>query len=314
MIDSNTSEAETAPLISSALKIRCLLYFAWLTTSAFLFWRPITELIAYTGHNNDANYVLLIPFVSAGLILFERRTVFHRVSFDFFAAGALMAAAGAAWGILLKNQQSFTPIGILAGYTLSLVLLTVAGFVLFFGRSAAWSARFSLLFMFLAIPLPDPLLQPIVHFLQKGSAEITQYIFELTRVPFIRQGLIFDLGAYTIEIAEECSGIHSSIAILILALLAAHFCLSRFWRQSLFVIASILIMLVKNGIRIAALTLLAMYVNPGFLSGRLHHQGGIVFFLVGLLLLVPIFEVLRRTGKPKGSRDAEFAAAGSAEN
>lgn len=309
MIDSSTSVGETASAIPSNLKTRCLLYFAWLAAYAFLFWRPITELIAYTGDNNDANYVLLIPFVSAGVIFFERRTVFHRLSFDFLTAGALMAAAGAVWGVCFRNQQSFTPTGILAGNTLSLVLLTIAGFVLFFGRSAAWGARFSLLFLFLAIPPPDPLLQPIVHFLQKGSAEITQFIFELTRVPFIRQGLIFDLGAYTIEIAEECSGIHSSIAILILALLAAHFYLRRFWRQSLFVIASILIMLVKNGIRIATLTLLAMYVNPGFLSGRLHHQGGIVFFIVGLVLLIPILETLRRIGKTAGPLDPESAAA-----
>jgi exosortase/archaeosortase family protein len=101
---------------------------------------------------------------------------------------------------------------------------------------------------------------------------------------------------------------------LILALLAAHFYLRSFWRQSLLVVASILIMLVKNGIRIATLTFLAMYVNPGFLSGKLHHRGGIVFFVVGLLLLVPIFETLRRTGKSEGLNDAEVAAAGPAEN
>jgi exosortase/archaeosortase family protein len=53
-------------------------------------------------------------------------------------------------------------------------------------------------------------------------------------------------------------------------------------------------MIVKNGIRIATLTLLAMYVDPGFLTGRLHHQGGIVFFLVGLLLLAPLLWLLQR--------------------
>ena len=53
-------------------------------------------------------------------------------------------------------------------------------------------------------------------------------------------------------------------------------------------------MLIKNGIRIATLTLLANYVNPDFLYGRLHHQGGIAFFLVGLVLLLPVFWYLRR--------------------
>ena len=53
-------------------------------------------------------------------------------------------------------------------------------------------------------------------------------------------------------------------------------------------------MLVKNGIRIATLTLLANYVNPEFLYGRLHRQGGVVFFLIGLALLLPVFWYLRR--------------------
>ena len=54
-------------------------------------------------------------------------------------------------------------------------------------------------------------------------------------------------------------------------------------------------MILKNGIRIATLTLLAMYVDPGFLYGRLHHQGGVVFFLIGLLLLLPILLLLQKS-------------------
>jgi len=40
--------------------------------------------------------------------------------------------------------------------------------------------------------------------------------------------------------------------------------------------------------RIVTLTLLAMYVDPSFLFGTLHRDGGIVFFLLGLLLLLPV--------------------------
>jgi exosortase/archaeosortase family protein len=60
------------------------------------------------------------------------------------------------------------------------------------------------------------------------------------------------------------------------------------------VAAGLCMMLVKNGIRIASLTLLANYVNPVFLTGSLHHQGGIVFFLIGLALLLPVYWALRR--------------------
>jgi hypothetical protein len=46
-------------------------------------------------------------------------------------------------------------------------------------------------------------------------------------------------------------------------------------------------MILKNGIRIATLTLLAMYVDPSFLTGRVHREGGVVFFRMSLLLLLP---------------------------
>jgi hypothetical protein len=42
-----------------------------------------------------------------------------------------------------------------------------------------------------------------------------------------------------------------------------------------------------------------MYVDPGFLTGRLHHQGGIVFFLIGLLLLLPVLWFLQRGEFPR---------------
>jgi len=66
---------------------------------------------------------------------------------------------------------------------------------------------------------------------------------------------------------------------------------------------------VKNGIRIATLTILAQYVDRGFLFGRLHHEGGVFFFLVGLLLLVPVFWILRRTEKPAQAAIAAEAGA-----
>jgi hypothetical protein len=55
----------------------------------------------------------------------------------------------------------------------------------------------------------------------------------------------------------------------------------------------------KTGLRILGLSWLATHVNPSFLSGRLHTDGGVVFFLVALALLAPIFEVLRRLDSPR---------------
>ena len=63
----------------------------------------------------------------------------------------------------------------------------------------------------------------------------------------------------------------------------------------LLVVAGLFVMILKNGIRIVTLTLLATYVDPGFLYGRLHHEGGVVFFLLGLLILAPVLWLLERS-------------------
>jgi exosortase/archaeosortase family protein len=93
------------------------------------------------------------------------------------------------------------------------------------------------------------------------------------------------------------------MALLILALLVTHFHLGSFWKKLLFLACGFFMMILKNGIRIVSLTLLAMYVDPSFLYGNLHHQGGIIFFLIGLLPLAPLLWLLQR-GKalpPKGT-------------
>jgi exosortase len=286
---------------------RWLLYGLWIATSLIVFLRPLNAIVHFAANNDDASHIFLIPFISAVVIYLERRAIFQRISYDPIGAALLALVAGAVGAAALLWHGSWSLSQSLSAHALALVLLWISGFALFFGRNAARTARFSLLLLLLAVPLPDFLLTHAVYFLQKGSAELVAALFDLMGIPFLRQGFVFELGRFTIEIAEECSGIRSSMAVLILAFLAAHFYLRSFWKQALFILCSLLIMIVKNGVRIATLTILSLYVNPSFLFGKLHRDGGVVFFLLGLVLLLPILWFLgRREGQPR--KDAGFTA------
>jgi exosortase len=299
----DTLELTAIPQTSST---RWLLYGLLVAASLIVFLRPLAAVVHFAANNDDASHIFLIPFLSAGVIYLERRAIFQRLSYDLIGAALLALTAAAVGTVPLLWHASLSLSQSLSAYMLALVLLWISGFALLFGRSATRAARFSLLLLLLAVPLPDFLLAHAVYFLQRGSAELVAALFDLTGIPFLRQGFIFNLGRFSIEIAEECSGIRSSMAVLILALLAAHFYLRSFWKQSLFLLCSLFIMIVKNGVRIATLTILALYVNPSFLFGRLHRDGGVVFFLLGLLLLLPILWVLGRPG-PRG-KDASLSA------
>jgi len=194
--------------------------------------------------------------------------------------------------------RPFLPPGLLMFPILSLILLIIAGFLVSFGRNATKTAWFSLAFLVFAVPWPEVFLNGIIHLLQSGSAAVAGWIFDASGIPVLRDRFFFYLPGLSIEVAKECSGIRSSIALVILALLISHFSFSKFWKKFIFVFSGLLMMLVKNGVRIATLTVLAKYVDPGFLFGRLHREGGVVFFLFGLALLVPVFHLLRRGEAP----------------
>ncbi|HWZ24388.1 MAG TPA: exosortase [Verrucomicrobiae bacterium] len=285
-----------------------LLFGIWLACSVIISWAALTALLRYSFGNDDASHILLIPFISAWLMFIDRKRIFKNLSSDIVACLIFLipGIAIVLWNIRIPPiSPSLCAFG--------LVLVWIAGFALAFGRESLKAARFPLTFLFLFIPLPEALLSRVVYFLQKGSAEISALLFGLTPLPILREGFVFHLPRFSIEVARECSGIRSSIALLVLAILVGHFFLRTWWRQVLFVLAGFVVMIVKNGIRIVTLTMLASYVDPGFLYGNLHREGGVVFFLIGLLLMVPVFWLLQ-TGEHEPNLPAAKIAAPLAEN
>src|SRR5271170_4089712 len=145
------------------------------------------------------------------------------------------------------------------------------------------------------VPLPDVVLDRLIHAVQEGSTEIAYLIFQAVGTPVLRHGFLLSVPGVTIEVAKECSGIRSSIALFITCLLAAHLCLRTKWRMLVFVLLAFPLAIIKNGIRIATLTLLSVYVDPSFLTGSLHQKGGFLFFLLALVILAPVLLLFQKS-------------------
>jgi len=286
---------------------RWLLFTVWIVVSSFLFAKPLIALVRLSLTNEDASHLILIPFLTAGLLFMERRTIFNNLSFN--TGGGIFLFLSVIIALSVRFAGDKVPPDLrLTGNSLALILLWITGFAFSFGKAAVKSAYFSFLFLFLTVPLPNFLLERIISLLQAGSAEITEVLFNLTGVPVLRDGLVFHLARVNIEVARECSGIRSTIALFILALPVVHYSLHSLWRKLFFLTCAFFMMILKNGIRIVTLSLLAMYVDPSFLSGTLHHKGGIVFFLLGLLLLLPVLLLLRRGESPALAGKKKLAA------
>jgi len=286
---------------------RWLLFTVWIVVSSLLFAKPLISLVRLSLTNDDASHLILIPFLTAGLLFMERRTIFNNLSFN--TGGGIFLFLSVIIALSVRFAGDKVPPDLrLTGNILALILLWITGFAFSFGKAAVKSAYFSFLFLFLTVPLPNFLLERIISLLQAGSAEITEVLFNLTGVPVLRDGLVFHLARVNIEVARECSGIRSTIALFILALPVVHYSFHSLWRKLFFLTCAFFMMILKNGIRIVTLSLLAMYVDPSFLSGTLHHKGGIVFFLLGLLLLLPVLLLLRRGESPALAGKKKLAA------
>jgi len=273
--------------------MRWLVFGAWALVSLALFAKPVYALVQLAERDDTSSHILLIPFICAWLLYSERNASHPEYRFSFWPALAfllpsLLISFGASRCVTCSPKDR------LSGYTLALVFLLLAGVVCVLGAAKAKASAFALAFLAFAVPIPDFILDKVIYGLQAGSAAVAEVFFDLSGTPVLREGFVFRLPKISIEVAQECSGIRSSLALLILALLVAHFSFRPIWKKLLFILAGLCMMLVKNGIRIAALTLLANYVDPDFLFGRLHRQGGVVFFLIGLALLVPVYWYLRK--------------------
>jgi exosortase len=286
-------------------------FVAFILVSSLAFHKTLSTLVTYSLHDDSSSHIVLVPLISFLLLYLERRNVFS-VTRTSMISGTGLALGGVIlyW---LADQRFFPQDGNLplSLETLSVVLAWAGGFLLCYGFVASRAGAFPLLFLLLMIPLPDIVLDRVIHALQEGSTEIAYLVFQAVGTPVARQGFVLSVPGATIEVAKECSSIRSSVALFITCLLAAHLYLRTGWKMLLFVLLSLPVSLIKNGIRIATLTLLSIYVDPGFLTGRLHHEGGFVFFLVALLILCPVFLWLEKSDKPRGLMNSPIDAQGS---
>ncbi len=244
------------------------------------------------------SYLLMIPVITAYFIYSERKLIFSDIKYSalsgsiFILAGIVIYFTGKFYQNVLNNNDYLSVL------TLSAIVFWFGGFVFFYGLQAFKNMKFPFLFLVFMIPIPSVIIDNLVSFFQKYSAEAAYGLFNMLGVSFVREGMTFHFSKVSVEVAPQCSGIRSSIALFITSIIAGHLFLKTTSRKTVLSLAIIPVTILKNGIRIVTITLLAIYVDMSFLtSGWLHKQGGIVFFAMALILLLPVLLVLRKSEK-----------------
>ncbi|MFZ0143013.1 MAG: exosortase/archaeosortase family protein [Candidatus Sulfotelmatobacter sp.] len=262
--------------------------------SLAIWWSPLASSFALALHDDQYTHILLILPISAALIFMDWKPPepFHAPS--AVLGSALLVAVASVTFFMRRGALALSPDERLAANMLALVLWWIAAFILCFGNRAFRRSLFPLCFLFWLVPFPDFVLNPVVNLLQQGSAAAAHLLFAAVGVPVEQQGVLLHIPGLTVEVARECSSIRSSSMLIVTTMVLAHLLLRSPWRKALLVLVAIPLSVAKNGLRIFVIAMLATRVDPSFLTGRLHRQGGIVFFLIALAATFLLLWILRR--------------------
>jgi exosortase C (VPDSG-CTERM-specific) len=256
------------------------------------FIQPLYQLLRLALSDDLYSHIPLIPLVSIYLIWNKRRELpapsapnrVLAVGFALLGAVALVVSLAA-----LRGNYNLTAEDVLALRVLSLLGFIGSAAASLLGRETLRALAFPFFFLIFMVPFPTVMRSGLETFLQYGSAAVAHVLFNLGGTSVFYHNLIFRLPGINLQVAPECSGIRSSLALFITSVVAGHFFLRSRWKCAVLSLAVIPLALLRNGFRIFTIGELCVHISPDMINSYIHRHGGPVFFA---LSLIPFFLLL----------------------
>jgi len=183
--------------------------------------------------------------------------------------------------------------------------------------AALWDDRRVRLTLFLAFPalvwlVSAPLVSAIESqlslFLLRKVVTVVFFVFDVLGLPIEQQGNVLVLPLGRVGVAEACSGIRSLTGCLFAGSFLAAVFLDRFWKKAVLVGAALVLAFLTNLARSLFLTAWAYQRGPAAIEGTVHDVAGYAVLgltVVGLLCLLPVFNLKLTLGEPPTATKAE---------
>jgi exosortase len=228
----------------------------------------------------EASYGAIVLGITL-MVFWERRARILRTPEDspLSLAGAAVIALGLAAYLA----------GIFAAdlFTTRASFVIVAGGLIWFlaGTSAATAAMTPLLFLLLAIPLPELIVTTLTSSLQTVAARTAEATLAFAGIPVYRDGNLLELPSATLQIVEACSGLRSVVSLASLGVLVAWATGGPTLRRGMLVVSTVPVAVLTNGLRVAASGAASEAWGPAMLKDPWHTFAGWVAFVVSLAAL-----------------------------
>ena len=228
----------------------------------------------------DMSFGWYVPVFSLYVIWSERRKIVESVG-DPSVLGFLAILPFAFAGFLgARGTQVRLEIVGFVGMLLGLVWAM-------FGMKTMRQVLFPVLFLLFCLPLHTYLDLVTIH-LRMLAVSIGYGVLQGCGVDIVREGtmLVSPVGAFSIDVAEPCSGMRSLFAMMALTAGYAYFTQPTWFRRGLLFALSIPIAVIGNVSRIISIVAIAATCSSDFATGFYHDYSGYVVFLVAVFLMV----------------------------
>lgn len=239
-----------------------------------VFWPTFYSMVEIWNRSETFTHGYLIFPISAWLIWRRRAHLGYILPSTDWRGLLLLVFAGAAW---LVADAGSVKIG--AQYALIAMLIAAVWTVL--GLKVVRTLFFPLMFLFLAVPVGEFLMQPLINF----TADFTVTALQLTGIPVYREGTFFSIPSGDWSVVEACSGLRYLIASVTLGALYAYLTYRSWRRRALFTLAAFIVPVFANGVRAYLIVIIGHLSNMQLAVGIDHYIYGWVFFGLVMLLL-----------------------------
>ena len=228
----------------------------------------------------DMSYGWYVPLFSLYVIWCERRKILSSVGKPSLL-GLFLILPFAFVGFLgaRGSQIRFEIVGFVG---------TLVGLVwAMFGARTMRQVLFPVLFLLFCVPLHSYLDLVTIH-LRLLAVSVAHGVLQGCGVAIVREGtmLLSPTGAFSIDVAEPCSGMRSLFAMMALTAGYAYFTQPTWLRRGLLMALSVPIAVAGNVLRIVSIVVVAATCSSDFATGFYHDYSGYVVFLAAVFLMV----------------------------
>lgn len=230
--------------------------------------------------------------ISAYLVWTKRRE-FSQVNFTSdLRASIFLFGLGFLW--LVANLVDVTVVQQFAVVGMIPILVWLV-----LGFKAVWVIAFPLAFMLFAVPFGEFLIAPMMEF----TAIFTVNAIRMSGIPVFWEGLFFTLPTGSWSVVEACSGVRYIIASLTLGCLYAYLTFNSLWKRGAFILFSILVPIIANGIRAYMIVMIGHLSDMTLATGVDHLIYGWVWFGIVMFFMFWIGSFWREDDQPSADAD-----------